>query len=311
MDEFDLIAECFAPLAKSAGADGLRDDVALLEPPAGRPVIVTTDAMVEGVHFLPGDPMDSVAKKLLRVNVSDIIAKGAAPFAASLALIWPKTRDKQQIYEFAKGLAEDLELWRVALIGGDTTSTPGPLTLSLTLHGACHGNGPVRRSGARPGDVVCVTGRIGAGWLGLEASLGRQAEKWMPFYREPRPPHLELAKLIALHANASLDVSDGLVADAGHIARQSNVQLRLETDLIPFANDQTWEDDVDTAMKMATGGDDYQTLFTCAPRSFEHFQSNESFSVTKIGEVAEGNRDVLLMSAGEVLPLSQTGWKHF
>src|SRR5262245_54079007 len=157
MDEFDLIRTYFAPLAASPGADGLRDDVAEVAPG----LIATKDAIVEGIHFLPDDPIGTVAQKLVRVNVSDIIAKGGKPDAALLALVWPTSRPVAEISDFARALGADLARWGAHLVGGDTTSTDGPLTLTLTLLGKVGGSGPVRRSGARAGDDIWVTGVIG------------------------------------------------------------------------------------------------------------------------------------------------------
>ena len=234
MDEFDLIRKYFAPLATSPGADGLRDDVAEIGTlDGGARLIATKDAIVEGVHFLSDDPIDTVARKLVRVNVSDIIAKGARPDGALLALVWPKGRSVEEIGGFAQALGEDLARWGAQLVGGDTTSTDGPLTLSLTLFGRCGARGPVRRSGARAGDDLWVTGVIGDGWLGLQAAKGALAKLGaeeraflVARYRVPEPPPLAVADLVAEFASSSIDISDGLVADAGHIAEASGVEHR-------------------------------------------------------------------------------------
>ena len=166
-DEFDTISALFAPLATSAGARGLLDDVAVLE--AGGALVVTTDAIVEGVHFLPDDPVDAIAKKALRVNVSDLVAKGAKPVGALLTLIWPNGRPSHELTDFARGLREDLDLFAIPLLGGDTTSTPGPLIVSVTAFGTPLGDRVPSRADAKAGEQVWVTGFIGQAFLGLRA----------------------------------------------------------------------------------------------------------------------------------------------
>lgn len=314
MDEFALIRRLFAPLATSEGAAGLGDDVAILASPGNGAVIVTTDAIVEGVHFLTSDPLDTVARKLVRVNVSDIIAKGGRPFAASLTLVWPNGREADELQEFAAGLGEDLEKWGVRLIGGDTTSTPGPLTLSMTMHGHCPGaDGPVRRSGARIGDLVAVSGVIGRGWLGLRAARGELPEEaariWLPAYQEPDIQGLDIADLVARVASSSIDVSDGLLADAGHIAEQSKARLQLRLDRIPLALGVDGEDEAQV-MEMLTGGDDYQVLFTLAPDD-EHELRRSGLELTVIGDVVSGEGVDLFRADGSVVDVAKGGWTHF
>ena len=317
MDEFDLIARYFAPMAAADGAEGLQDDVALLSPPADRPIIVTTDALVEGVHFLKTDPLDAVAKKLVRVNVSDVLAKGALPFAASLTLIWPQGRAISEIGTFAAGLKDDLAHWGVSLIGGDTTRTPGPLTLSMTLHGMClSSGGPVRRRGAVVGDRVYITGEIGRGFLGLQAAQGqlrpeyaKNADALLAAYRIPTLPNLSVARVIADHAHASLDVSDGLMADAGHLAKCSGVRIRLNAANIPFPEgpEHFTEEMIEG---LVTGGDDYQTLF-CAPEGLDVHNRDNELKLTCIGEVLTGEGVELIGVDGAPLAFTTSGWSHF
>jgi thiamine-monophosphate kinase len=315
MDEFDLIRKYFAPLATSPGADGLRDDVAEIAPG----LIATKDAIVEGVHFLSSDPLDTVARKLVRVNVSDIIAKGARPSGALLALVWPKGRAVAEIGTFAAALGEDLKHWGAHLLGGDTTGTDGPLTLSLTLLGKTGARGPVRRSGAKPGDDVWVSGTIGDGWLGLKAAqgaFGQLSEQNRTFmiarYRVPEPPPLALADVVAAHASASIDVSDGLVADAGHVAEASGAGIVILIDDVPlsatgrgFLTNPKAE-----LMALLTGGDDYQTLFT-APASDRAAIAGAGLQITRIGQVETGKGVRLLDSAGRELIAPKGGWAHF
>lgn len=316
MDEFDLIRRYFAPLASSPGADQLRDDVAEIAPG----LIATKDAIVEGVHFLPDDPLETVAQKLVRVNVSDIVAKGGKPDAALLALVWPKGRPHAELADFVRGLGKDLARWGAHLVGGDTTSTNGPLTLTLTLLARVGARGPVRRSGAKAGDDVWVTGTIGDGWLGLQAALGafgpliaEARNQLVSRYRVPDPPRLPFADLVAAHATASIDVSDGLVADAEHVASASGVQLTLWSDKVPLSTAaahyvQNGKADL---RALLTGGDDYQTLFT-APDVTRGAITASGLSVARIGTVAAGEGVMVVDGAGRPLDLQGPGgWRHF
>jgi thiamine-monophosphate kinase len=311
LDEFDLIRRYFAPLATSSGADQLRDDVAEIAPG----IIATKDAIVEGIHFLPDDPLETVAQKLVRVNVSDIIAKGGKPDAALLALVWPKGRPHEQLEGFARGLGKDLARWGAHLAGGDTTATDGPLTLTLTLTGKVGPRGPVRRSGAQAGDGIWVTGSIGDSWLGLQAATGTlgklSAEAHnllVSRYRVPEPPRLPFADTVAAHATASIDVSDGLAADAGHVAEASGVQLIIRAADVPLsAVGQSYVDNNRaTLADLLTGGDDYQTLFT-APASARASIAG----AVRIGEVVAGQGVVILDAAGAPMALQRTGFRHF
>ena len=313
MDEFDLIKSYFAPLATSAGADALRDDVAVIAPG----LIATKDAIVEGVHFLPGDLIGTVAQKLVRVNVSDIVAKGGKPDAALLALVWPNGRDKAEIAEFARVLGNDLAKWGAHLAGGDTTSTDGPLTLTLTLLGRVGERGPVRRSGAKVGDDVWVTGTIGDGVLGLMAARGEfgklsvEAKNLLVSrYRVPEPPKLAFADMVAKHANGAVDVSDGLVADAGHVAEASGVRIVIRAGDVPLsavaetyvANSRV------TLAALLTGGDDYQTLFTAPPSARAEI---ETARATRIGVVEAGAGVSVVDVGGREMAFGNTGWTHF
>lgn len=261
MREFDFIHRHIAPLVTAPGAARLLDDVAMLSPVTG-PRIVTTDLLVENVHFLATDPLETVARKLVRVNVSDILAKGARPHEALLSVVWPPSCGEADAAAFSRGLGEDLEHWGISLIGGDTTGTPGPLVLSLTLTGLCESDGPVRRSGAAAGDLLFVTGQIGAGWLGLRAARGEiDAPSMLEAYRVPQLPCLEVAGLVARHARGAMDVSDGLLGDALKLAAASRAGVEIALDRVPFA--QTGAS-LGARLSMATGGDDYQVLMAVA-----------------------------------------------
>ena len=320
MDEFDLIRKYFAPLATSPGADGLRDDVAEIGTlGGGTRLIATKDAISEGVHFLASDPIDTVARKLVRVNVSDTIAKGARPDSALLALVWPISRPTDEIGVFAQALGDDLAHWGAHLVGGDTTSTEGPLTLSLTMLGRCGPRGPVRRSGAHPGEDIWVTGVIGDGWLGLQAVKGAFAtldaaarDFLVARYRVPDLPPLAIADLVAEFASSSIDVSDGLVADAAHIAETSGVGMVIRGGDVPLsdAGRGFLADPKADLCVLLTGGDDYQTLFT-APAEHRAAIRQSGLTLTRIGHVEAGAGVHVLGPSGEPMALGKTGWAHF
>ncbi len=220
--EFDLIAKLFAPLSKSApGAFGLTDDAAVIAPLPGHELVMTTDALVEGVHFRSDDPPDTIAKKALRVNLSDLAAKGAEAIGYLLAISLPKRLDMPWMEAFVRGLGDDQARFGVSLHGGDTTSTPGPLTLAVTAFGSVPAGHMTRRNGARAGDLVFVSGTIGDAGAGLHNA---KSDYLVNRYRVPEP-RMALGRALRGIASASLDVSDGLLADLGHIAQTSEVKI--------------------------------------------------------------------------------------
>lgn len=318
--EFDLIARYFAPLSIGApGAFNLTDDAA--EIPTDGAVIVSCDAVIEGVHFLATDPLHTVAQKALRVNLSDMAAKGAKPTGWLLTLAWPKQRHTAAIADLAAGFAADVAHFGIPLIGGDTVSTHGPLMLSVTILGAPLGKAMVRRAGARTGDLVCVTGTLGDGWLGLQTaqghSLGLSADHasfLTTRYQKPSP-RLEAAPAIAHFATAALDVSDGLIADAGHLAKASSVRLTLDAAAIPISVAATaWlsmQPDQTLALnQLIAGGDDYEVLCTIPPANIDAFIVQSGVPITIIGKCTEGS-GVELLSNGVAINSPLLGWTHF
>ena len=234
--EFALIARHFRPLA-GPGALGLGDDAAVMTPPAGRELVIAADAMVAGVHFLPDDPADLVARKLLRTNLSDLAAMGAEPLGYLMTISAPRDTDEGWFAAFATGLAEDQEAFGLSLLGGDTTSTSGPISLSLTILGSVAPGTALRRNGARPGDGIWVSGSIGDGALGLLAAKGELADPDSYLagrYRLPRP---RLALGLRLHgiATAAMDVSDGLVQDLGHLCRAGSLAAEIMAEAVPLS----------------------------------------------------------------------------
>jgi len=350
-DEFDVIHRLFAPLAASPEARGLADDAAVLD--VRGPLIVTTDAVVEGVHFLPDDPIATVAMKALRVNISDLIGKGARPVAALLTLIWPKSRSAREIELFADALGGDLEHFGMALIGGDTTSTDGPLTVSITAFGAPLGGRTPARADAKAGeDLWLVGGEIGSAWLGLQLRAGKiqpgelqrgrdedaareqarslagqtpdyltlpgqdfdpEAAWLMSTYLAPfvQP---ECAEIVARFAGASMDVSDGLVADAAKLAAASSVKLVIEANAIPLAIPaERWAMTGGDFRKLITGGDDYVVLFTAAADAradIEAAEQGRPLRLTRIGRVEVGAGVEVIDRQGYAVPLPDAGYAH-
>lgn len=311
LDEFGQIARLYRPLTRGAPeALDLLDDAAAIPSRPGFDLIVTKDAMVEGVHFLAGDPPDLVARKLLRANLSDLAAKGAEPYGYFLAVAWPPAMGWPERQAFAEGLRVDGEAFGVVLLGGDTVSTPGPLTASLTLLGWTPAGAMVRRGGAKAGDLVLVSGVIGDGWLGLRAARGAVDDPdgyLAGRYRLPTP-RLDLRDALRAHASAAADVSDGLIADASHIGTASGLRVRLDLDAMPLSPAaRAWLDaQPERALalrKLASGGDDYEIVCTAPPETVG------ALGLTVIGEVMTGE-GLEILADGMAIDPGPGGWAH-
>ncbi len=311
LDEFGQIARLYRPLTKGAPeALELLDDAAAIPSRPGFDLIITKDAMVEGVHFLAGTAPGLVARKLLRTNLSDLAAKGAEPYGYFLAVAWPPAMGWSEREAFAEGLRQDGEAFGVILLGGDTVSTPGPLTASLTLLGWVPAGGMVRRGGAKPGDLLMVSGVIGDGWLGLRAARGVEHDDdgYLAGRYHLPTPRLDLRAGLRAHATAAADVSDGLIADASHIGTASKVALRLDLDRMPLSDAaRRWLDvqpeRVECLRKLASGGDDYEVVCTGPP------EAAAALGLTVIGEVVSGE-GIKVLSGGEVIDPGPGGWTH-
>jgi thiamine-monophosphate kinase len=311
--EFSLIARHFRPLA-GPGALDLTDDAALLSPPPGRQLVLTADAMVAGVHFLPDDPPDLVGRKLLRVNLSDLAAKGAVPLGYLMTVSTPKDTPEAWFAGFAAGLAQDQATYRVTLLGGDTTSTPGPISLSLTIIGHVAPDTAVHRFGAEDGDEIWVTGTIGDGALGLAVAQGRLVDPTgflLDRYRLPQP---RVGLALAGIASAAMDVSDGLVQDLGHICRASGLSAEVFAGKVPLS-DAARAAGPDWLVTCLTGGDDYELLLAVPPARCEALRreaGRAGVPVTQVGDFHSGPPEVMVRQAnGEPLALTREGWSHF
>lgn len=307
--EFDWIAQLLRPLTRGAPeALDLLDDAAVIPSRPGFDLVITKDAMVAGVHFLADDPLDLVARKLLRVNLSDLAAKGAQPWGYFLSTAWPTETAWADKALFAQGLAQDGEAFDITLLGGDTVTTPGPLSLTATLLGWAPEGRAVRRAGARPGDLLAVSGAIGDGWLGLRAARGEfDSAVLAARYRLPTP-RVDLIPVLREHARAAADVSDGLLADAGHIATASGCGARIDLDAIPLSPEaRAWLGgelaQADALVALASGGDDYQVACALAPDA----QAPEGLTV--IGRFLEG-QGVVACFEGREVAIDRLGWTH-
>jgi len=323
--EDSLIARYFTPIATDPGALGLNDDAAILKA-RGEDIVVTTDAVVEGVHFLPDDPADTIARKALRVNLSDLAAKGATPagFVLTLAL---RAADEAWLTSFARGLGSDAGLFGCPLLGGDTVSTSGPLTISITAFGRIPEGKMVHRRGAKPGDRVVVTGTIGDATLGLDvlrdgavgAALAEDAAAKAALvgrYRVPQPRNA-LANAVRDHASAAMDVSDGLAGDLAKLCAASGVSAAIDAPSIPLSAPAAalLEHGIVGIETIVSGGDDFEIL--CAiPESgleaFVHAAGLAGVAVASIGTIIAGSSIPRFLDArGREIALPRLSWSHF
>jgi thiamine-monophosphate kinase len=296
--EDDLIARYFAPIAGPAGL-GLRDDAALLHPHPGEDLVLTADMLVAGVHFFADDPPGSIAQKALRVNLSDLAAKGARPLGFLLSLALPRDWTADWLKAFADGLASDASAYDCPLAGGDTVATPGPLTLSVTAFGAVPPGRMAMRTGVKAGDRLYVTGTIGDAAIGLRIRAGKgpgiahsEREFLLDRYLTPQP-RVALAKAMRLHAHAGMDVSDGFVGDLTKMLSVSGVSARVPIYRLPLSHPAraAVAANPDLFTVAATGGDDYELLASVAPDSASAFEAEAAavgVAVTCVGEAIEG-----------------------
>lgn len=325
--EDSLIARYFRPLTQGySGAFGLTDDAAVIEPPEGTDLVITTDALISDVHFFAdGDPAD-IAFKALAANISDLAAKAAEPIAYSLALILPRGTAEDWLAAFVKGLGEAQKAFGIAMSGGDTTVSPsGPLMISITAFGSVPRGRMLRRSGASAGDGLYVSGTIGDAGLALLLSQNQsgnwtigEAERQALLSRYWRPaPRLPLRDALLAHASAAMDISDGLAIDCARLCKASAVSAQIEAALVPVSAAARSLVASDPALleTILTGGDDYEILAAVPPANeaaFERAADAAGVPVTRIGRVEEGQSPPRFIGAdGAGLTLSRLGYDHF
>ena len=320
--EDKLIARYFAAIAVHPGALGLTDDAAFLKPPAGCDLVLTSDAIIGGVHFFADDAAQTVAAKALRVNVSDLAAKGAEPLGFLVSLALPNGLGERWLADFAEGLRGDAALYGCPLLGGDTDRTPGPITISVAMFGAVPEGTMVRRAGARQGDRVFVTGTIGDAALGLALRKGKafalndtQREHLLARYLLPQP-RLGLAAAVRTHASAAMDVSDGLAGDVAKLCRVSKVGAAIEIVRVPLSDAAQAAVAADPAMleTALTGGDDYEILCTVPAAKADSFRAAAAAAkvqVTEIGAIEAGEGVRFLGADGRPLVFAHAAFSHF
>jgi thiamine-monophosphate kinase len=309
MKEFEIIAKYFAPLSR----DGLRDDAAVLSVLPGHALVVTSDTLNAGTHFLADATPRDIAHKVLRVNLSDLAAMGASPLSYQLNIAYPDRPSSLWLEAFTNALAADQKTFDIFCSGGDTTSIEGPLSISITALGLVPEGKAVRRGGAKAGDLIVLSGPVGNAFIGLEILRGiianPEADYFIGQYYRPTP-RLDLVDFMRAHAHAAIDISDGLIADLGHIAAASGLIAEIRFDDIPFSPQAKGLIDAGTvkATDMLTSGDDYQ-LVLAVPRSA---QDRLPASCRIIGIFHEGAPDVkLLDGSGNPIFLPSGGWVHF
>jgi thiamine-monophosphate kinase len=321
--EDKLIARFFKPLATHPGALGLSDDAAFITPPPGYDLVLKTDAIVGGVHFFPNDDAGMVARKALRVNLSDLAAKGAKPLGFLVSLALPKQASTKWLTAFARGLKADAEAYECPLFGGDTDRTPGPITISVAMFGAVPEGTMVRRAGAQTGDSVFVSGTIGDAALGLRLR-DRSARRWnlsasqkkylAGRYLLPQPRNA-LADTIRAHASAAMDISDGLAGDFAKLCRVSKVAADIDVARVPLSDAARAALKADAKLigPILTGGDDYEIVCAVPPAkagSFYAAAQDAGVPVAEIGQIRTGEGTRFLQN-GKALKFKRASFSHF
>ena len=323
--EFEIIAEVFAPLSRGADlAFDLTDDAALISPPPGECIVTTADALVAGVHFPRDEAADYIARKALRVNLSDLAAMGATPLAYFMTMALPPEIDDPWIDLFAAGLAIDQAEFGVTLAGGDIVGTPHEAVLSITMMGSVRQEAVIRRSGAHIGDRIFVSGTIGDASLGLKAiqgglqglgelgDPGQRVGSLVERYRLPRP-RVSLGIALRGMANAGIDISDGLVADLEHICRTSKVAAQVRAADIPLSDaaEAALGGDAELLGSILTGGDDYELLFTVPPDvDMISTGARVGIELSEIGEIVAGEGVSVVAADGTSIAYDRSGYTH-
>ena len=321
-----LIARYFAPLARHPGAFGLSDDAAILTPPEGHDVVLKADAIIGGVHFFPDDPAHTIGRKALRVNLSDLAAKGADPAGFLMSLALPEGVTDEWLDGFARGLEADVEHYRCPLMGGDTDRTPGPTMVAIAAFGLLPRGKMVRRTGAQPGDAILVTGTIGDATLGLRLRHDPgAANRWhlgdafrdhlLRRYLLPSP-RSAVAPAMRTHAAAAMDVSDGLVGDLAKLSQASLLSADIELARVPLSEAARRALAAEPALldEMLTGGDDYEILCAMPPDHVTAFRSAAGalgVAVTEIGRFAGGEGTRFIDEDGKEKTFARASYSHF
>jgi thiamine-monophosphate kinase len=318
MDEFELIRRYFSDLTppRADVALGIGDDAALLKPPRGQEVVVTTDTLIAGVHFPDDTDPQAVGWKSLAVNLSDLAAMGAEPRWFTLALTL-RMADPDWLAGFAAGLGAMAREAGVALVGGDTTQ--GPMSITVTAMGTVPDGKALRRSGAKPGDVICVTGTLGDAALALRLGQGgargegRSAdlEALRARLNRPQPRIAEGTSLRGL-AHAAIDISDGLAGDLSHILDASGVGAELRANKLPMSPAFKALSEPEARLELqVSGGDDYELCACLPPGDIDKLRKKLDVPLTEIGKIVKGKDLVLFDARGKRVAIKPYGYRHF
>jgi thiamine-monophosphate kinase len=322
-----LIATYFRPIATHPGAFGLADDAAAIATPPGCDLVLTTDGVISSVHFFPDDPADAVARKALRINLSDLAAKGATPLGFLLSIGLPAGLPTDWLKSFAQGLREDAAHYRCPLLGGDTDRSPGALTVYIAAVGTVPHGTMVRRAGAHEGDLVMVTGTIGDAALGLAlrkdpAAAARwklddaMREHLLSRYLLPQPRNA-IAEALRRHANAAIDVSDGLAGDLAKLARVSGVGAAVAVERVPLSPAARTVLAAEPQMieTILTGGDDFEVVAAVPGDQVDDLRAEAAaagVALTEIGIVETGPHQARFVAAnGKTLAFKRPSYSHF
>jgi thiamine-monophosphate kinase len=322
MNEFEILDRFIRPLTERHPSSlHLTDDACILDKLNTKQFVATTDSITEGVHFLPNTSPQNIAHKLIAINLSDIAAMAAAPKYYLLSAILPKTIDKEWLHGFSSTLSELNKQYEILIVGGDTVRHKGPLSLSITMIGEVDKYHAITRSGAKEGDDIYATGTLGDSAIGLlikqepdKLKLSKEDARFFINRYELPIPRVEIGKKLTKIANSMIDISDGFIQDAAHIAKNSNVQLEINLKDIPVSQPlQKIKNQYDIIETVLTGGDDYELFFT-APEKYEgaikEIASITSVPITKIGKVSTGDKIIIRDHEGKELKFNKTGYIH-
>lgn len=321
-----LIARHFAPLATHPGAFGLTDDAAAVEPPPGCELVLKTDAIIGSIHFFENDPAGAVAQKALRVNLSDLAAKGAAPLGFLLSIALPKGTTEAWLAAFSDGLKSDIEQFQCPLFGGDTVKSPGVVMISITVVGSVPTGTMVKRGGAKVGDRILVTGTIGDAALGLKLRQDEGvAARWKldaamrehltQRYLVPQPRNA-IAEVLRTLANGGMDISDGLAGDLTKMCGASGVSAEIDASRVPLSIAAKAALAAAPALiePILAGGDDYEVLAAIPPASLDQFMAAARAAgvpATDIGVVTAGRDEPKFVWNGRQLDFARRSFSHF
>jgi thiamine-monophosphate kinase len=321
LDELSIIDRYFRPLA-GEGAFALRDDAGRIVVPDGQELVVTTDMIASRVHFLPGDPPDTIARKALRVNLSDLAGKGAQPLAYLVSLGLASTTDEEWLGRFAEGLRKDQGTFGIGLLGGDTIDVADGPVISITAFGVVAAGRMVHRFGGRPSDALYVSGTIGAGAIGLALLKGEKTweglsadlrAKMIQRFRVPEP-RLQLAPALVEHASAAMDISDGLVGDCDKLARASGCSAEINAERVPLpAGIIGGPANPSMLARLITAGDDYEILAAIPPdqeSAFRKAAESAGVPVMRVGELTAGSGPTRVLLNGDEMQLEKRSWVH-